>query len=186
MEQYDFALLRARSGKFVAQEFQFGDFTLDQARYRLQRGDRLVRLERRPMELLILLVGRHGQLVSREEIAEHLWGKEVFLDVDHGINTAIRKVRQALRDNPEKPRFVETAVGKGYRFAAPVICAMGTTVCSSRQFLLRSRQIPAMRLHQRKRNPTPIILGWYSAQQRTRPARNGCSLVSRAERQTRN
>lgn len=77
------------------------------------------------MELLILLVQRRGELVSREEIAERLWGKDVFLDVDHGINTAIRKVRLALRDDPEKPRFVETVVGRGYRFAAPVICSNG-------------------------------------------------------------
>ncbi|HSB76021.1 MAG TPA: helix-turn-helix domain-containing protein, partial [Terriglobales bacterium] len=79
-------------------------------------------MEKLPMELLILLVQRKGELVSREEIAKRLWSKDVFLDVDHGINTAIRKVRAALRDDPEKPRFVETVVGKGYRFAAPVTC----------------------------------------------------------------
>jgi TolB-like protein/Tfp pilus assembly protein PilF/DNA-binding winged helix-turn-helix (wHTH) protein len=73
------------------------------------------------MELLILLLQRRGELVSREEIAERLWSKGVFVDVDHGINTAIRKVRLALHDDPEDPRFVETVVGKGYRFAAPVI-----------------------------------------------------------------
>jgi len=77
------------------------------------------------MELLILLIERRGELVSREEIVERLWGKEVFLDVDNGINTAIRKVRTVLRDDPEKPRFVETVVGKGYRFAAPVISGNG-------------------------------------------------------------
>ena len=79
------------------------------------------------MELLILLLERPGELVSREEIAERLWGKDVFLDVDHGINTAIRKVRAALRDDPEKPRFVETVVGKGYRFAAPVTFGNGNS-----------------------------------------------------------
>jgi len=79
------------------------------------------------MELLILLVERKGELVSREEIAERLWGKDVFLDVDHGINTAIRKVRAVLRDDPEKPRFVETVVGKGYRFAAPVTLGNGNS-----------------------------------------------------------
>ncbi|MFZ1138861.1 MAG: winged helix-turn-helix domain-containing protein [Candidatus Sulfotelmatobacter sp.] len=84
-----------------------------------------MRLEKLPMELLILLVQRRGELVSREEIAGCLWGKNVFLDVDHSINTAIRKVRLALRDDPEKPRFVETVVGKGYRFAAPVVCSNG-------------------------------------------------------------
>ena len=77
------------------------------------------------MELLILLVRRRGELVSREEIAGYLWGKDVFLDVDASINTAVRKIRVALRDDPEKPRFVETVVGKGYRFAAPVICNNG-------------------------------------------------------------
>ena len=112
-------------GGFTAQEFHFGDFTLDQSRYRLQRGARVLRLEKLPMELLLLMIQRRGELVSREEIAERLWGKDVFLDVDHGINTAIRKVRLALRDDPEKPRFVETVVGKGYRFAAPVICSNG-------------------------------------------------------------
>ena len=109
----------------MAQEYQFGDFILDQGRYRLLRGERVVRLEKRPMELLILLIERRGQLVSREEIAERLWGKDVFLDADHSINTAIRKIRQALRDDPEKPLFVETVVGKGYCFAAPVSCSNG-------------------------------------------------------------
>jgi Tol biopolymer transport system component/DNA-binding winged helix-turn-helix (wHTH) protein len=110
---------------FTAGEFHFGDFTLDQSQYRLQRGARLLRLEKLPMELLILLVQRRGELVSREEIAERLWGKGVFHDVDHGINTAIRKVRSALRDDPDKPLFVETVVGRGYRFAAPVILSNG-------------------------------------------------------------
>jgi len=112
---------------FTPQEFHFGDFTLDQSRYRLQRGTRLLRLEKLPMELLILLVQRHGDLVSREEIAGCLWGKDVFLDVDHSINTAVRKIRVALRDDPEKPRFVETVVGKGYRFAAAVTCNNGNS-----------------------------------------------------------
>ncbi len=105
----------------MVREFHFGEFTLDQSRYRLQRGDRLLRLEKRPMELLILLVERRGVLVSRDEIAQKLWGKDVFVDVEHSINTAVRKVRQALHDDPDKPRFVETVVGKGYRFSAPVV-----------------------------------------------------------------
>ncbi len=110
---------------FTAQKFHFADFTLDQSRYQLRRAERVLRLEKRPMELLILLVQRQGELVSREEIAGCLWGKDVFLDVDQSINTAVRKVRMVLRDDPEKPRFVETVVGKGYRFAAPVICSNG-------------------------------------------------------------
>ena len=112
----------------MARQYQFDDFTLDQSRYRLHRGERLLRLEKLPMELLILLVQRGGELVSREEIAERLWGKDVFVDIDHSINTAVRKIRQVLKDDPEKPRFLETVVGKGYRFAAPVICRNGASV----------------------------------------------------------
>jgi TolB-like protein/DNA-binding winged helix-turn-helix (wHTH) protein/Tfp pilus assembly protein PilF len=146
------------SGGFTAQEFHFGDFALDQSRYRLQRGARLVRLEKLPMELLILLVQRRGELISREEITERLWGKEVFLDIDHSINTAVRKVRLALRDDPEKPRFVETVVGKGYRFAAPVICSNGDS--NSQAESLRSpAQLPSgPRVPSTKKRVVPVPL----------------------------
>jgi len=73
------------------------------------------------MDLLILLVERRGELVSRDEIVEKLWGKDVFVEVEHSINTAVRKVRQLLHGDPDKPRFVETVVGKDYRFAGPVV-----------------------------------------------------------------
>src|SRR5882757_9720064 len=73
------------------------------------------------MELLILLAAREGDLVTRAEIAGRLWGSEVFVDTEHGINTAIRKVRQALRDDPEQPRFVHTVMGRGYRFVGPIV-----------------------------------------------------------------
>ena len=134
-------------GGFTAQELHFGDFTLDQSRYRLQRGDRLLRLEKLPMELLILLVQRGGELVSREEIAERLWGKDVFVDVDHSINTAVRKIRQVLKDDPEKPRFVETVVGKGYRFAAPVISSNGDSTSQAQPLPLPVQIDPVPTTH---------------------------------------
>ena len=134
-------------GGFTAQEFHFGDFTLDQSRYRLQKGERLLRLEKLPMELLILLVQRDGELVSREEIAERLWGKDVFVDIDHSINTAIRKIRLALRDDPEKPRFVETVVGKGYRFAAPVISSNGDSTSQAQPLPLPVQIDPVPTTH---------------------------------------
>ena len=95
----------------VTPRFHFGDFTLDESSYQLQRGTRTLRLEKIPMELLILLVQRHGELVSREEIAKRLWGEDVFLDVDHSINVAIRKIRVVLRDVPEKPAFCRNCGG---------------------------------------------------------------------------
>ena len=75
------------------------------------------------MDLLILLVERHRQLVWRADIAKRLWDPGVFVDVEMGVNTAVRKVRQALRDSRESPAFIETISGKGYRFIAPVDAA---------------------------------------------------------------
>src|SRR5215467_6929287 len=98
--------------------FQFSDYVLDSRRFELRRGARTLKLEKIPMELLILLVERQGDLVSRDEIVEKLWGKDVFLEADRGINTAVSKLRQALRDDPERPQYIQTVVGKGYRFIA--------------------------------------------------------------------
>src|SRR5260370_40514514 len=73
-------------------------------------------MERIPMDLLILLVREDGRLVGREEIIERLWGKDVYFDTDSSVNTAIRKIRRALGEDPEKPHHIETVLGKGYRF----------------------------------------------------------------------
>jgi Tol biopolymer transport system component/DNA-binding winged helix-turn-helix (wHTH) protein len=79
-----------------------------------------VRLERIPMDLLILLVGEGGRLVGREEIIERLWGKEVHLDTDNSINTAIRKIRRALGEDSDNPQYIETVPGRGYRLKIAV------------------------------------------------------------------
>ena len=100
--------------------FRFGDFELDAGAYELRRNGRPVRIERQPMDLLLLLVERRRQLVQRSEIIDRLWGKDVFVDVETGVHTAIRKIRRALHDSPDAPIFVETVPGKGYRFIATV------------------------------------------------------------------
>jgi TolB-like protein/DNA-binding winged helix-turn-helix (wHTH) protein/Tfp pilus assembly protein PilF len=104
---------------FAPKVYRFREFELDIAAYQLRRNGAPARLERRPMELLVLLVERHGTLVTREEIIERLWPKKTVIDFDTGLNTLVRKVRQALEDSPEAP-YVETVPGKGYRFVAPV------------------------------------------------------------------
>jgi TolB-like protein/DNA-binding winged helix-turn-helix (wHTH) protein/Flp pilus assembly protein TadD len=114
--------------------FEFGDFKLDCDRFELYRAGRSLKLERKPMELLVLLAAKNGHLVTRTEIAEHLWEKEVFVDTEHGINTAIRKIREVLQDDPIQSRFVQTVTGKGYRFTAPIIeVRPGVTGEESRQ-----------------------------------------------------
>jgi TolB-like protein/DNA-binding winged helix-turn-helix (wHTH) protein/Tfp pilus assembly protein PilF len=100
---------------------KFGeDFEIDFGVGRLRRSGRTLKVERIPMEILLLLVQQRGELVSREQIVEKIWGKDVYLDTDNSINGAIRKIRQVLKDDPEEPRFIQTISGKGYRFVAPV------------------------------------------------------------------
>ena len=104
-----------RSPKSTAAEFE-----LDLGRYELRRSGRRVKLEKRPMELLIFLIGRREQLVTRKEIIAKLWHSDLFVDAEQNINNIVRKLRAALGDNPDKPRFLETVVGKGYRFIGPL------------------------------------------------------------------
>src|ERR1700690_2420452 len=97
-----------------------GEIELDLGRYELRRRGRRVKLEKKPMELLIFLVARREQLVSRKDIVSKLWRSNLFIDTDPSINNIVRKIRAALGDNPAEPRFLETVIGKGYRFIGPV------------------------------------------------------------------
>lgn len=106
----------------LQQSIRFGeDFALDLRPRRLRRGSHVLKLERIPLEILILLLEHRGEIVSRDEIVTRVWGNDVFLDTDNSIRGAIRKVRQVLKDDPETPRFIQTVTGRGYRFIAPVI-----------------------------------------------------------------
>jgi len=96
------------------------EIELDLGRYELRRQGRRVKLEKKPMELLIFLVSRRDQMVSRQEIVGKLWGSDLFIDTEPNINNIVRKIRTALGDDCAKPRFLETVVGKGYRLVGPV------------------------------------------------------------------
>ena len=99
---------------------QFREFELRMSSYELRRDGERIKLERIPMELLVLLIENKDKLVSRETIIQRLWGSDVFLETEHSINTAVNKLRAALKDNPKDPVFIETVIGKGYRFIAEV------------------------------------------------------------------
>jgi len=103
--------------------YRFLEFELDCARHELRRGDSAVKLENLPFNLLVLVVESKGDLVTRERIVERLWGAGIYQDTEQGINTAIRKIRQALEDDPQQPQYLQTVVGRGYRFIAPVTIA---------------------------------------------------------------
>lgn len=100
-------------------KIRFDEFELDYSRFQLYGAGKPIRLEGLPLQLLMFLVDKRGQLVTREDISAALWSKDVFVDVEQGINTAIRKVRRALADEAAEPRYLQTVVGKGYRFVAP-------------------------------------------------------------------
>ena len=98
------------------------------------------------MELLIFLVGRREQMVSREDIVKKLWHSDLFIDTDRNVNNIVRKVRTALGDNSVKQRFIETIVGKGYRFVGPVRVTTPNTLLLTPDMILRAPSNGRMRL----------------------------------------
>jgi len=100
--------------------YRFGVFELDVRSGELRRRGLKVRLRGRPVEILLLLLARRGELVSRDELRTALWSADTFVDFDHGLNSAMNKLRDALGDAAERSRYIETVPRRGYRFVAPV------------------------------------------------------------------
>jgi len=126
-------------------KLRFREYELDPGGFELRRAGHRIRLERKPMELLILLAENQGQLITRDQIIEKIWGKGLFFDAENGINNAVRKIRSALNDDAEQPRFVETTFGKGYRFIAPVERVAEPLAWSAPTATVSSVQSPAFR-----------------------------------------
>jgi DNA-binding winged helix-turn-helix (wHTH) protein len=103
-----------------ARRYRFGAFEADAATGELRRQGVKVRIHAQPFQVLMMLVERQGEVVSREEISRELWPEGTFVDYEHGVNSAVNRVREALGDKANSPRFVETLARKGYRFVAPV------------------------------------------------------------------
>jgi eukaryotic-like serine/threonine-protein kinase len=100
--------------------YRFGPFELDPAEGSLARNGTGIKLQDLPYRLLVMLVERPGEIVTREEVRERLWPENTFVEFDNSLGVAIRKVRDALNDDAEAPRYVETVPRRGYRFLAPV------------------------------------------------------------------
>jgi TolB-like protein/DNA-binding winged helix-turn-helix (wHTH) protein len=106
----------------VEQPIRFGEgYEVDLRPPRLRRGSHVLKLERIPFEILLLLLEHRDEIVTRDQIVSRVWGQGVFLDTDNSIRGAIRKLRQVLKDDAETPRFIQTVTGQGYRFVALVI-----------------------------------------------------------------
>lgn len=101
--------------------FRFGLYELDSGTGELRKDGKLrLRLQGQPLEVLVLLLSRPGDVVTREELRQLLWPADTFVDYDHSLNTAVNRVRDALSDSAENPRFVQTIPRRGYRFIAEV------------------------------------------------------------------
>lgn len=99
--------------------YRFGTFEADAASGELRRQGIRVRLNAQPFQVLLMLLDRQGELVTREEIARELWPDGTFVDYEHGVNSAVNRLREALGDAASNPRFIETLARRGYRFVAP-------------------------------------------------------------------
>lgn len=100
--------------------YRFGLFEVDERRGEIRKQGLRLRLRGRPFDILLILLERPGELVTREDLRARLWPADTFVDFDHGVNTSVNRLREVLGDSAENPRFIETVPRKGYRFIAPV------------------------------------------------------------------
>jgi eukaryotic-like serine/threonine-protein kinase len=109
-----------QQGRPAGRIVRFGSFEADFGEGKLTKGGIRIRLQEQPLQVLALLLERPGQVVTREEIQQKLWSRDTFVEFDDALNTAVRKLRAALNDSADNPRFLETVPRRGYRFIAPV------------------------------------------------------------------
>ena len=104
----------------TASRYRFGVFEADTTLGELRRQGVRIKLNAQPFQVLVMLLERPGELLTREEISRELWPDGTFVDYEHGVNSAVNRIREALGDTAVNPRFVETLARRGYRFVAPV------------------------------------------------------------------
>ena len=109
-----------QQGRPAGRIVRFGSFEADFGEGKLTKAGIRIRLQEQPLQILALLLEHPGQLVTREEIRQKLWSCDTFVEFDDALNTAVRKLRAALNDSADNPRFLETVPRRGYRFIAPV------------------------------------------------------------------
>ena len=112
--------LVATAGNPKLENISFGTFQVDRRTGELWRGGIKVKLQEQPLQILLTLLERPGELVTREELRTRLWANDTYVDFDHSLNAAVRRLRDALGDSAENPRFVETVARRGYRFLVPI------------------------------------------------------------------
>lgn len=127
-----------------ALRYVFGPYELDLAKWRLRKYGVRLRLERKPLQLLLALLEQPGNLVKRNDLRCRLWGEDVFVDFENGLNVAVKKLRAALGDSAEAPVYVETIAGEGYRFTGSYWPAQTAKNCRRR----KASSFPFLRTNQ--------------------------------------
>ena len=122
-----------------SERIAFGPFEMDAASGELLKHSVRVRLSSQRFRILLLLVNHSGEVISQERLKNEIWGDGVFVDFEHGLHAAINKLRQALGDSAENPRYIETVPGRGYRFIGVLERASQFTPVRTRKFLRRHR-----------------------------------------------
>src|SRR5258708_17361817 len=126
---------------------RFGVFELDLRAGELRRNGMRIKLQEQPFQVLAQLLEKPGEVVTREELQKRLWPADTFVDFDHSLNAAIRRLRDALGDSAENPTFVETVARRGYRFLAPVHLGNGNGAIAIQPPAIESAPQPSSRLH---------------------------------------
>src|SRR5215472_17849210 len=123
--------------------FRFGPFELSERDGELRKNGVRIKLQEQPFRVLVELLANAGTLVTREKLQQELWPADTFVDFDVGLNSAIRKIRQALGDDADHPRYIETAAKRGYRFLAPVNKTAGDAIAISESAATSPASAPA-------------------------------------------
>jgi DNA-binding winged helix-turn-helix (wHTH) protein len=147
--------------------YRFATYEADPATGELRKGGVRLRLPEQPFRVLIMLLDRPGELVTREEIRQKLWPADTFVDFDHGLNTVINRLRETLGDSASNPRFIETLARRGYRFLAPVVAGPAPATATPPAFAANSASLPAV--ESRKTDGAPPALNGRVAAVLTRP-----------------
>src|SRR4051794_32035818 len=141
-----------------ASPFHFGVFELDLRAGELRKRGIRIKIQEQPLQILGLLIDCPGEVVTREQIQKKLWDGDTFVDFDNAINSAVRKMRDALGDTSENPRFVETVARHGYRFIAPVTPHLAATPPVQETYLPPSGLVPPSPMMSAAKLPE-IVLG---------------------------
>ena len=157
------------NGNGAAETRRFGIFEVDLRAGELRRNGMRIKLQEQPFQILALLLERPGEVITREEVRNRLWPADTFVDFDHSLNAAIRRLRDALGDSAENPRFVETMARRGYRFLAPVVSGASAEVGLEQPQLVT--EPPSSTVHHRGRwilagvaamaLVVGVVLGWH-------------------------